>query len=74
MNSVIEILEHITKVCVRNEDGSLTLGTYEVGLLERALKLVSPPPELTYSPLCQEDLEAYDTKGQGGSGSNDDIF
>lgn len=39
MKTVEEILEHITKVCVRNKDGSLNLGTYEVKLLEKALRL-----------------------------------
>lgn len=39
MNTVKEILEHMTKVCIRNKDGSLNLGTYEVELLEKALEL-----------------------------------
>ena len=40
MESVTEILEHITKVCIRNPDGSLNLGSYEVELLEDALTYV----------------------------------
>lgn len=33
----IEVLNHLSKVCVKNQDGSLTLGTYEVGLIEEAI-------------------------------------
>ena len=38
--TITEVLEHITKVCIRNEDGSLTLGTFEVELLEKTLEAV----------------------------------
>jgi len=40
METATEILKHITQVCIRNKDGSLNLGTYEVELLEKALLLV----------------------------------
>jgi len=73
LDTVKEILEHIVKVCIRNSDGSLSLGTYEVELLEKALTIITPHYPTTFAP-CEEDMEAYDTKGQGGSGSNDDIF
>lgn len=33
----IEVLRHLSEVCVKNEDGSLSLGTYEVGLIEQAI-------------------------------------
>jgi len=33
----IEILKHLANVCKRNEDGSLTLGTEEVRMIEEAV-------------------------------------
>jgi hypothetical protein len=38
----IEVLKHLSEVCVKNNDGSLSLGTYEVSLIENAIKNYIP--------------------------------
>ena len=75
MNTVTEILTHLTQRCVRCDDGSLVLGKYEVELLERALDLSIPfrNKRVPFS-ICEEDANHSDTKGQCGSGSHEDDF
>ncbi len=34
---LLECLEHLATVCIRNDDGSLLLGTHEVGMIESAI-------------------------------------
>lgn len=38
----IEVLKHLANVCVRKEDGSLSLGTYEVEMIEKAIEAYDP--------------------------------
>jgi|2_EtaG_2_1085320.scaffolds.fasta_scaffold00495_34 hypothetical protein len=39
---MLETLRHLAEVCVRNADGSLSLGTYEVELIEEAIAATQP--------------------------------